>query len=303
MRRPIVQNTSQKKPLIGFIGQGFIGKNYADDFENRGYTVIRYTKGSAFAHNKDKIATCDIVFIAVPTPTSPKGFDCSIVQSVLPLVGKRKIAVIKSTLLPGTTDMLQKEYHDIFVFHSPEFLREKTAAYDASHPNRNIVGISVESKEAKLAAQRVLSVLPKAPFEMTVRAKEAELVKYGGNNFLYIKVVYINMLFDLAKELGCRWNVIRDAMKADARIGDSHMEPIHESGHSTETHKRARGAGGHCFIKDFAAFSTIYEELVGDDLGKKLLHALRDKNNDLLRKSGKDIDLLEGVYGTRAKRS
>jgi predicted dinucleotide-binding enzyme len=31
-----------KKPLIGFIGQGFIGKNYANDFEKRGYEVIRY---------------------------------------------------------------------------------------------------------------------------------------------------------------------------------------------------------------------------------------------------------------------
>src|SRR3989344_2783080 len=94
------------RPLIGFIGQGFIGKNYADDFENRGYTVIRYATRPEFAKNKERIKDCDIVFIAVPTPTTPKGFNYSIVEDVLSLVGRGKAAVIKSTILPGTTERL-----------------------------------------------------------------------------------------------------------------------------------------------------------------------------------------------------
>ena len=299
----------EKKLTIGFIGQGFIGKNYADDFERRGYPVTRYSMEEPYRQNKDKIRKCDIVFIAVPTPTVPAEasgeggphtqFDYSIVEKVLPLVGKGKIAVIKSTMLPGTTEKLQKAFPDVLVFHSPEFLREKTAAHDAAHPSRNIVGIPADDKKNREAAATVLSVLPKAPFEAVMSAREAELVKYGGNNFFYVKVVYINMLYDLAQKLGCDWNTIRDAMIADSRIGASHMEPVHMSGHSE---KAGRGAGGHCFIKDFAAFSNIYGQLLQDPLGDKVLEALRDKNNDLLSSSGKDIDLLEGVYGKKQNR-
>ena len=54
--------------LIGFIGQGWIGKNYADDFETRGYRIVRYAKEEPHSHNREKIGGCDIVFIAVPTP-------------------------------------------------------------------------------------------------------------------------------------------------------------------------------------------------------------------------------------------
>ena len=62
------EKEGKEEPLIGFIGQGFIGKNYADDFVRRGYKVVRYARGAEFAKNKIKIKECDIVFIAVPTP-------------------------------------------------------------------------------------------------------------------------------------------------------------------------------------------------------------------------------------------
>ncbi len=289
------QNT---KPFIGFIGQGFIGKNYADDFEARGYRVIRYAMEEPYRGNKEKIKECDIVFVAVPTPTTPKGFDYSIVESVLALVGGGKTAVVKSTLLPGTTEKLQKKYPGIFVFHSPEFLRERTASHDAANPSRNIIGIPVESESTRERAKQVLAVLPSAPFSAVMRSREAELIKYGGNNFLYVKVVYVNMLYDLAQKLGCSWEGVRDALSADPRIGSSHMDPVHKSGHSK---RPGRGAGGHCFIKDFSAFSNLYAELVGDNAGVRALTALQEKNNDLLRHSGKDIDLLEGVFGAEKK--
>lgn len=276
------------KPLIGFIGQGFIGKNYADDFEARGYSVVRYSLEEPHVNNKEKIAGCDIVFIAVPTPTTPKGFDYSIVQNALSLVGKGKIAVIKSTMIPGTTDILQKENTDIFVFHSPEFLREVSAAYDAAHPDRNIIGIPMDTDEYREKANSVISILPTAPYVKICTARDAEFIKYGGNNFFYVKVVYMNLLYDLAQKVGCDWNTVRDGMIADPRIGPSHMNPVHDSG---------RGAGGHCFIKDFAAFANAYEKLVGDIEGVKALRAFEEKNIKLLKDSKKDSELLEGVYG------
>ncbi|MEY3784652.1 MAG: hypothetical protein RLZZ230_974, partial [Candidatus Parcubacteria bacterium] len=50
---------------IGFIGQGFIGKSYADDFENRGFEVVRYALEELYINNKELIKDCDIVFVAV----------------------------------------------------------------------------------------------------------------------------------------------------------------------------------------------------------------------------------------------
>ena len=93
---------------IGFIGQGWIGKNYADYFEESGFPTTRYALEEPYVGNKDKIAECDIVFMAVPTPSTMEGFDDSIVRSAVKLVGKGKVAVIKSTILTGTTRSVQK---------------------------------------------------------------------------------------------------------------------------------------------------------------------------------------------------
>lgn len=275
---------------LGFIGQGWIGKNYADSFEDRGFDIVRYAKEAPYDQNKDAIASCDIVFIAVPTPTTPGGFDASILREVVKVVGKGKTAVIKSTLLPGTTESIQAENPDIYVLHSPEFLREASARHDVDHPDRTIVGIPKDTDDYRARAQAVIDVLPKAPYEAILPVRAAELVKYGGNAWLYLKVVYVNMLYDLAAKFGVRWEEVRDAMAADPRIGKSHLDPVHAGG---------RGAGGHCFIKDLAAFREIYGAEVGDMLGVRLLEALEDKNIDLLVGSGKDLDLLRGVYGER----
>lgn len=277
---------------IGFIGQGWIGKNYADNFEDRGFEVIRYGKEEPYKENKDRIAECDIVFIAVPTPTTREGFSAKIVEDVLALIGKGKTAVIKSTVLPGTTRGLQAKYPEITVLFSPEFLREATVRHDVDHPDRNIIGITRE--ERRLAAEKVMKILPHAPHESICSAEEAELVKYAGNTFLYLKVVYMNMLYDLAQALGGDWGTIAENVSADARIGPSHMHPVHSSGH---TKNSGRGAGGHCFIKDFAAFADFYRKNVPDAVGHELLTAAERKNISLLRASGKDRELLEQVYG------
>lgn len=301
-----------KKMKIGFIGQGWIGRHYADDFENRGFTTVRYAMEEPYIKNGEKIKDCDIVFMAVPTPTTPAGFNDSIVRAAIKKVGPGKTAVIKSTILPGTTESIQADNPDIFVLHSPEFLTEATAAYDAANPLRNIIGVPVDSENHRAKARVVISVLPKAPFELVCSAREAELIKYGGNNWFYFKVVFINLLYDLSQKLGCRWETMRDALAADPRIGSSHLNPVHKSGerggdarpalrfnelHLEPIHKSGRGAGGHCFIKDFAAFKELYEKMVGDKSGMEALMSLEKKNIDLLIQSAKDLDLLAGVYG------
>jgi UDPglucose 6-dehydrogenase len=273
---------------IGFIGQGWIGKNYADDFESRGFDVVRYALEEPYRANERLIAECDIVFIAVPTPTTPEGFDDSALRAVLPLVGPQKIAVIKSTVLPGTTEKIARLFPDIFVLHSPEFLVEATAAYDAAHPNRNIIGTPNMDASWREKAQTVLDILPVAPYAAIMPVRDAEFVKYAGNCYLFTKVMFMNILHDTVTAAGSDWDQVREALVHDPRIGTSHTEPVHKSG---------RGAGGHCFIKDFEAFRSLHLAGVEDAYGAAVLDALKDKNIELLVNSGKDIDLLEGVYG------
>ncbi len=282
---------------IGFIGQGFIGKNYADDFEQRGYSVVRYALEEPYVQNKDKITDCDIVFIAVPTPTLPQGFDDSIVRAAVSLVGAGKVVVIKSTMVAGATEKVQAVYPDRVILHSPEFLVESTAAYDAAHPTRNIIGLAQDTEEQRLAADTVMSILPKAPFSLVCSAREAELIKYAGNCFLFTKVLFANIMHDLAVAHQADWGTISAGMGADPRIGNSHLKVVDASRHPGAL--PGRGAGGHCFIKDFAALREMAErDLPGDALTINMLKAMEEKNNELLRKSGKDLDLLRGVYGT-----
>ncbi len=286
------------KPKVGFIGQGWIGKNYANDFEARGYDVVRYSLEEPYIQNKDAVGLCDIVFVAVPTPTTEEGFQDKYVRSALESIGKGKIAVIKSTLIPGTTEKMQEAFPDLFVFHSPEFLVEKTAAYDAAHPNRNIIGIPKDDPVYEEKAKEILKVLPKASFERVMSARDAEFVKYAGNCFLFTKVVFMNLLYDLVDKIGGNWDDIRGALIHDPRIGESHTEPLHRSRDGAIA---GRGAGGHCFIKDFEAFRRMYDEHVGDEFGKEVLEAEAHKNIQLLVRSGKDVELLTEVYGDISK--
>ena len=273
---------------VGFIGQGFIGKHMADDFENRGYDIVRYAVEEPYIANKDLIAQCDITFIAVPTPTTPEGFDFSIIRSVLPLIGKGKTAVVKSTILPGTTEGLQKDFPDIFVMHSPEFLREVSAAEDTDHPERNIIGIPKDDETYQAAAEAVMAILPEAPYSVITTARNAECIKYIGNTFLYTKLVFMNMANQFVVSSGADWESVREAVGHDSRIGHGHTNVVQDSG---------RGAGGHCFIKDFEALIEHYEAHANDEVGLEALKTLRRKNNHLLVDSKKDLDLLRGVYG------
>ena len=270
-------------PKIGFVGQGWIGKNYADNFAERGYKIVRYSLEKKYRRNKAKIKTCDIVFIAVPTPTVNGEFQENYLIDALSNVGDGKIAVIKSTVQIGTTDRMQKFFPGIFMLHSPEFLTEKTAKWDSGNPDRNILGYT---KKSFKRAGEVMNVLALAPYEAIVPCREAELIKYAGNCWFYVKIMLLNVVYDIADKNGLDYNIIKDAMAADKRIGRSHLEIEHQGG---------RGAGGHCFIKDFAAFKQM---AIGatNDKGLDFLEAAEEWNKHLLRKTKKDLDLLNGVY-------
>jgi UDP-glucose 6-dehydrogenase len=278
-----------KKPLIGFIGQGWIGKAYADNFEERGYNVIRYSLEKPWVKNKDRIKECDVVFIAVWTPTTPKGFDISVIKSVLPLIGDGKIAVLKSTILPGTTAELQKKFPRITLLNSPEFLSITSHVHDAAHPFANLVGMPESDAKHYLAAERVMKMLPKAPFSLICKSAEAEIFKYTHNASGYTQIILFNLMYDIAQKFGANWDVVNRAIQADPLISKRYSDPVHKGG---------RGAGGGCFIKDVAAIrGHIKKHLPSDVLALKVFEAMEAKNLDLLTSTNKDLGLLEDVYG------
>lgn len=108
-------------------------------------------------------------------------------------------------MMPGTCEKIQDLYPDVYLFHSPEFLTEKHAAYDVAHPTRNVIGYARDTDEYKSRAQQILDILPDSPLNMACHSREAEMIKYGSNNFLYLKVVYANILYDIATKIGMDW--------------------------------------------------------------------------------------------------
>ncbi len=280
---------------IGFIGQGWIGKNYADNYESRQFDVVRYSLEEEYKGNKYKIKDCDLVIIAVPTPTNEKGFDLSFVEDAISITAPNQNIVIKSTLIPGSTEFLAKKFSDRFVFHSPEFLSERTAKYDVDRPHANVLGLPAETPEYRTRAENIISTFPVAPFSLVCTSLEAEIIKYSRNIHGYFEVIFYNLLYDYVNSLGANYETIKRYIDRDPLHVARYASPVHASGHDLSHPKR--GAGGHCFIKDFKAFRESFEKLLNDKKAVEVLKALENKNIDLLIKSGKDLDLLRGVYG------
>lgn len=280
---------------IGFIGQGWIGKNYADNYESRQFEVVRYSLEKEYIANKEKIKDCDLVIIAVPTPTNKKGFDLSYVESAIKITKPKQNIVIKSTLIPGSTEKLAKKFKDRYIFHSPEFLSERTAKYDVDRPHANVLGIPVVNKEYKKRAHKIIESFPQAPFSLVCSSLEAEIIKYSRNIHGFFEVIFYNLFYDYVNSLGADYNVVKSYIDSDPLHVKRYASPVHASGHDLKNPKR--GAGGHCFIKDFKAFRESFSKLVKDKKSIEVLKSLETKNIDLLIKSGKDLDLLRGIYG------
>jgi len=153
---------SKRKPRIGIVGIGTVGKAVKYWFNKEGYPLFLYDKNKKIG-SSEEINRSEIVFISVPTPfrKQGKGYDDSAVIEALNLLSSPKIVVIKSTILPGSTEKFQKKFSKHKILFNPEFLRQKTALRDFLHPNQQIIGYTAKSKGA---AKKILDILPKAPY-------------------------------------------------------------------------------------------------------------------------------------------
>ncbi|HET6615258.1 MAG TPA: hypothetical protein VFH62_05180 [Dehalococcoidia bacterium] len=228
----------QRNDVIGIMGAGVVGGALAEFLREQGTPVRLYDPPKGH----DDIAALDdaqTVFVCVPTPyTAGVGFDDSFLLDAVARIGGAKTVIIKSTVLPGTTALLQARYQRHRFMFNPEFLREATAVRDFVEPDRQIVGVTHESAAE---GPRIMAMLPRAPFASICHASEAEMAKYVANSFLAVKVSYANEVFDLCRRLRIDYRHVRDIVAADVRIGASHMD-VHDSGY--------RGYSGKCLPKD-----------------------------------------------------
>ncbi len=228
----------RREAPLGVIGAGVVGGALLAHLraEGREVRVFDPPKGHA---DPAVLDAADLVFVCVPTPyTRGRGFDDTHLLRAVSSIAGAKAVVIKSTVLPGTTRALQARYPQHRFLFNPEFLREATALDDFVHPDRQIVGHTPNSADD---AERVLALLPRAPFELICPAEDAEMAKYVANSFLAVKVSYANEIFDLCERLGVGFERVRDIVAADPRIGPSHTD-VFDSGY--------RGYGGKCLPKD-----------------------------------------------------
>jgi UDPglucose 6-dehydrogenase len=238
---------------VGIIGEGVVGGALRAFLEDDGHDVRVFDPPKGY-RAIEELDDAEIVFICVPTPyTHGIGFDDRhLLAAVSALSGQRAI-VIKSTVLPGTTQMLQQRLPQHRFLFNPEFLREATAYEDFVSPDRQIVGCTYASLGD---ANRVMAMLPRAPFERICPASEAEMAKYVANAFLAVKVTYANEVFDLCDRLHIDYGSVKDIVAADERIGGSHLDVL-EGGY--------RGYGGKCLPKDTKSLLDLARS-VGVDL-------------------------------------
>jgi UDPglucose 6-dehydrogenase len=284
-----------KRPSIGIVGMGWVGGTYAKVLRKRGYNPVCYSLEPEYAKNKDAIRNCDFVLICVPTPYANSASDWSELWNVyeaLDLVGNGKTAIIKSTVLPRRIQHLAsgERLRRINIVYCPEFLSEATAYQDASNPDRMIVGLTkaMKHKKRNAIAQSVIEIFPPAKFTLVCSVQEAALIKYARNVSGYVRVVLTNILYQMGYHTGCDWDRVASAISAD---------PLNGPAYTKVFHKKGRGAGGSCFVKDFASFRQHYLNVSNDLIGGTMLLAIEQKNIDLLRKSGKSTEFLEAVYG------
>lgn len=234
---------------IGIMGLGVVGEAVHHHFERLGYALRVYDPYRGLG-SKRAINEAELIFICVPTPYRPhSGFNDSALESAVSLLDGPKVIVIKSTVLPGTTEAYQCRYSQHCFLFSPEFLRQAYARTDFLHPDRQVIGYTAQSHHL---AEWILSILPAAPYTRIMVAREAEMTKYMTNAFLALKVTFANELYDLSSALDIDYDVVREAVAADVRIGSSHLD-VFDGGY--------RGYGGKCLPKDIKALLDLSDRL------------------------------------------
>ncbi|MCX7786473.1 MAG: UDP-glucose/GDP-mannose dehydrogenase family protein [Spirochaetes bacterium] len=205
---------------------------------------------------EEAVRSSEVIFIAVGTPPAPDGSaDLRYVEEAARTVARvmdgYRVIVDKSTVPIGTArkveawvrEELSKRgvSYEFDVVSNPEFLREGSAVYDFTHPDRVVLGTqSPKALDIMKQVYRVL-YLNETPFIET-NWETAETIKYASNAFLAVKITFINEIANLCEAVGANVQDVARAMGKDGRIGPKFLHP-------------GPGYGGSCFPKDTRALA------------------------------------------------
>lgn len=200
----------------------------------------------------------DVIFIAVGTPERKDGsanlsYLWQVARCISESVNHKCVVVIKSTVPIGTNEKVEKYLQEnkrknaeFTVVSNPEFLAQGTAVSDTLYASRIVVGTN--NKEAADIMMRVYEDF-NVPKLLTDR-QSAEMIKYASNDFLALKISYINEIANLCEHIGADIYDVALGMGFDDRIGNKFLNA-------------GIGYGGSCFPKDTKALhwiSTFYDK-------------------------------------------
>lgn len=197
----------------------------------------------------------EAVFIGVGTPPLPDGsadlsYIATVARQIAENIENDCLVVVKSTVPIGTNDKVEQFINDFLVndvkvevASNPEFLAQGTAVRDTLCASRIVIGTN-----SKLAEEKLKKIY--APFELpivSVSRRSAEMIKYASNDFLALKISYMNDIANLCELVGANIEDVAKGMSYDSRIGERFLNA-------------GIGYGGSCFPKDTKALKYIARE-------------------------------------------
>ena len=236
-----------KKFKVGVIGNGFVGEAISFAFSLVSDLYIYDTDPLKSLNSLESVHNCDFVFICVPTPMFEDGSqDISYVVNAFEKATTKPVYILKSTVLPGTTEGLSEKFKNFKIIFSPEFLTERSAKLDMLTQSRIILG---GQKKLTEAAKKIFIKRFKSKNIIQTDSKTAELIKYMNNTFFATKVSIMNEFKLICDKIGANWEDALRGFVSDGRIGDSHL--------NVPGHDGMLGYGGTCFPKDVNALLSF----------------------------------------------
>ena len=184
---------------IGVIGHGYVGESQSFAF-SPSFDVRVYDKDSLKStHSLNEVLDSDFIFVCVPTPMKKDGSqDLSFVENFFKTAKEGPIYIIKSTVIPGTTNLLNEKFKNLKIIFSPEFLTERTAKLDILTQTRIILG---GDKILTNKVRKIYDIRFKNKTIIETDSLTAEYIKYMNNTFFASKVSIMNEFYRLAKSI------------------------------------------------------------------------------------------------------
>ena len=248
---------------VGIIGLGFVGEAMHHSFIQKGLSgnklqvYDKYKYGSGVG-TFDSILKTDIVFSALPTQFSysTMSYDKAAIFETLNKLQESEYTgaiVVKSTVEPGTCDMLSARYPKLNIVHNPEFLTARTAAKDFHYQKHIVLGkASGCSTKAFGEVEKFYTTNYPLANVSKCLSTESECMKILCNDFYAIKVQIFNEFKGLTDHMDVKYSNVVELM-----LKNGWINPMHTNVPGPDN---LPSYGGACFPKDTNATLAVMKK-------------------------------------------